>query len=249
MSALRGHERTATPRRPVGGTLLGLLVAGVTILAGCSGGGGAAGASPTFSDPTRIDNPFLPLSSFTRCVSEGEVDGTLERSVKTRLDHTEDFVVDGVEVPAVVIEDRAFEAGKLVENTRDFYAQADDGTVYYLGEDVDDIEDGKIVGHSGAWRYGRDTQALGVAMPANPKLGDTWRFEDVPGITVEADTVTARFPFVETPDGTVHDDVIRVQEDLSPEGVSEFKLYARGIGEIRAVPWDLGGSMDLRSCR
>ena len=71
----------------------------------------------------------------------------------------------------------------------------------------------------------------------------------MPGVTVEDDTVVTRFPFVEVAGGAVHGPVIRVREDISPEGVSELKYYARGVGEIRAVPWDLGGMVELVRCR
>lgn len=147
--------------------------------------------------------------------------------MRRRLDRTELFTVAGARVDALVIEDRSFEDGRLVERTLDSFAQADDGTVHHLGEDVDDIEDGRVVGHGGAWRVGRDTRAPGVAMPARPEVGDTWRFEDVPGVTVEDDTVVTRFPFVEVAGGAVHGPVIRVREDLSPEGVGAEVLRPR----------------------
>ncbi len=224
------------------------LAAAVGAAAGCSGEQAGAADGPRFSRPAVIDNPYLPLSAHRRCVLSGEVDGVVERSVRTRLERTEPFRIGDRTVRALVIEDRAFEAGALVERTLDYYAQSDDGTVHYLGEDVDDIEDGRVVGHSGSWRVGRDTRTLGVAMPADPRVGDHWRFEDVPGITVEDDEVTGRFERVQVAGDAVHPDVIRVREDLSPEGVSEQKLYARGVGEIRSVPWDLGGMVELEGC-
>ena len=89
------------------------------------------------------------------------------------------------------MEDREYAGGKLAEVTLDYFAQADDGTVYYLGEDVDEYKDGKVVGHSGAWLLGKDTQKPGVLMPAHPEIGDKFKSEDVPKITCE---LTRWFP-------------------------------------------------------
>lgn len=221
---------------------------------GCGGSatannpGSDADPAPRFSDPTTIDNPYLPLTRFGTCTLEGEVDGVAEKAVRTTLDTTEGFEIGGTVVEALTIEDRAFEDDELVERTLDYFAQADDGTVYYLGEDVDHYEDGEVVDHDGAWRYGSDTDHLGVAMPADPALGATWRFEDVPGITHEQNEVITLFPEVETEFGDTYPDVIRVREDTSPEGYSGFKYYARDVGEIRAVEWDFGGQVELTGC-
>lgn len=230
-------------------TLLGIAGAAACALAATGAAGhDTVARGPVFTHPTRIDNPFLPLSSHSRCEARGRVAGVVERTVRTRLDRTEPFTVAGQAVQAVIIEDRAFEGGELVERTLDYYAQSDDGTVWYLGEDVDHYENGRVVGHEGAWRLGRETRTPGVAMPPHPRVGSRWRFEDVPGVTTEHDTVITGFERVEVENGTVYPDVLRVQEDLSPEGLSEYKWYARGVGEIREMDWDLRGMVELVRC-
>lgn len=153
-------------------------------------GGPARSAGPAFSDPTRIDNPYLPISRHRRCESRGRAaDGTRERSVRTRLERRRPFAIGGHRVDAVIIRDEAYEDGELVESTLDYLAQADDDTVHYLGEDVRNLAGGKLVDTQGSWRYGEDTDRLGVAMPSAPRLGSQWRFEDVPGVTTESDRV------------------------------------------------------------
>jgi hypothetical protein len=224
------------------------LIFPVGALAACGDedGGGTGDGLPRFGDARRIDNPYLPLTKFRRCELRGQEDGTPLRVILTRLDVTEPFTVGDQTVRTAVIEDREFEDGELVERTLDYFAQADDGTVYYFGEDVDDYENGKVIGHKGAWRYGRDTKTLGVAMPASPQVGDRWRFEDVPGITIESDQVMERLARVRV-GGTDYRDVIRVRERLQPEGDTEYKLYARGTGVIRELPPD--GRVELVRCR
>jgi hypothetical protein len=186
---------------------------------------------PVFSHPTTIDNRYLPLTAARRCELRGRADGGRERSVKTLLARTRRFDVAGQQVDAVVIRDDAYEDGKLVEQTFDYFAQADDGTVYYLGEDVDNIRRGKVVNHRGSWRFGRDTDVPGVAMPADPKVGDQWHFEDVPGITTESDRVE-EVGMRARAGGRSFTGVIRIQEFTQPEGEVEYKLYAPGVGVI-----------------
>lgn len=209
--------------------------------------GDAQGPTPGFSNPRTIDNPYLPLSKFKRCELRGrQDDGTRERSVLTLLKRTRAFTIGGQRVEAAVIEDRAFEDGGLVERTLDYFAQADDGTVHYLGEHVANIRGGRVVNHHGTWLYGKDTDVLGVAMPANPKLGDQWRLEDVPGITTESNRVEETGMRAKA-GGRLYTDVIRVQEFIQPEGEVEYKLYAPGVGMITEYPPD--GRAELHRCR
>ncbi len=202
--------------------------------------------TPVFSTPRIIDNPYLPLTKFTRCELRGRADdGTRERSVKTLLKEVKPFDVAGRRVEAAVIRDNAYEDGKLVETTLDSYAQADDGTVYYLGEQVKNLKNGKVVDTNGTWLYGRDTDRMGVAMPADPQPGDRYRFEDVPGVTMESNRVEERGLRAQV-DGRIVEDVLRIQEFIQPEGVVEYKTYARGVGVIAEYP--PGGRVAYAGC-
>jgi len=202
----------------------------------------SAPPAPVFSHPATIDNRYLPLTAHHRC----ELRGGGEHVVRTVLERTKRFDVAGQSVDAVVIRDKSYEDGKLVERTFDYFAQSDDGTVYYLGEDVDNIRRGKVVNHHGSWLYGRDTDVPGVAMPPDPNVGDQWRFEDVPGITTESDRVeeTGMRSLV---DGRMFGDVIRIQEFTQPEGEVEYKLYAPGVGVI--VEYPPNGRVAFTGCR
>lgn len=218
-----------------------LLIAGAAAALGTVAAVSAAQdppAGPVFSHPATIDNRYLPLTAHRRCELRGRADdGTRERVVRTVLKRTKRFEIGGQRVDAAVIRDDAYEDGELVERTHDYFAQADDGTVHYLGEDVDNYRGGKVVNHRGSWLFGRDTDVLGVAMPADPKVGDQFRFEDVPGVTTESDRIEeagmrARIG------GRDFTDVIRIQEFVQPEGEVEYKLYAPGAGVIVEYPPD-----------
>lgn len=203
-----------------------------------------AAAAVDFTHPRRIDNAYLPLSKFARCELRGTEDGAKVRVVRSLLDRTLAFEHRGRVVRADIVEDREFEDGKIVERTLDYFAQGDGGAVYYLGEDVDTYENGKVTGHEGSWRYGRDTKRLGVIMPAHPRVGDRWRSEDAPGITVERDRAVAILKRVEV-HGKAYRRVLRVRERSG--GETEFKLYAPGIGNISEQPPD--GRVELVGCR
>jgi len=220
----------------------------VAALGGATAAAGQGGpAAPAFSDPAAIDNPYLPLAAHRRCVYRGRADdGTRERSVITLLERTKRFQVAGKPVDAAIVRDDAYEDGELVERTFDYFAQADDGTVYYFGEDVDNLRDGRVVDHGGTWLYGRVTDVLGVAMPAAPGVGDQYRFEDVPGITTESTRVEEVGLRVKA-NGRLHTGVIRIQEFIQPEGEVEYKLYAPGVGLVVEYPPD--GRKAFAGCR
>ena len=187
-------------------------------------------SAPAFSHPTQITHPYLPLASFQKAVFEGKEGGKAMRVVRTRRTTQKTFLIDGKRVAPLVIEDRDFEAGKLKEVTLDYFAQDDAGTVYYLGEDVDNYRGGKIVGHEGAWLYGKGKAALGVLLPANPKVGDKYQSENVPNVTTEDDEVVSVSETVTTPTGT-YQNCLKVKETLSDGGI-EYKVYAKGVGMV-----------------
>ena len=223
------------------------VIAGVSIAAASAGGSAQPGSGPTFSEPRTIDNPYLPITTRKRCEHRGEDhDGTRTRSVQTVLERTKRFQVNGQAVDAVVVRDKAYADGKLVEIAFDYFAQADDGTVYYLGEHVKNYKNGKLVNTDGTWLLGKHTDVPGVAMPANPKLGDQFRFEDVPGVTAESNRVEEVGMRAKAA-RRLHTGVIRIQEFIQPEGEVEYKLYAPGVGKIIEYPPD--GRAELRACR
>ena len=168
------------------------------------------------------------------------------RAVQTVLDRTKRFTVFGQRVNAVVVEDEAYKSGKLTEIAFDYFAQADDGTVYYLGENVDNIENGTVVDHDGTWLLGKHTDVPGVAMPGKPRLGRQFRLEDVPGITSESDKVE-EVGMRALAAGKLHTGVIRISEFIQPEGETEQKLYAPGVGRITEYPPD--ERAELVGCR
>jgi hypothetical protein len=207
--------------------------AGMLALTGCanvSPGGSAQTEPPRFSHPQAITNPYLPLAFLKQDVLESE-SGRVERTAKPELHKT--FPVGDQTVEALVVEDRDYENGKLTEVTLDYFAQADDGTVYYLGEDVDEYKDSRVVGHGGAWLWGKDTRHPGVLMPAHPQVGDKFQAENVPHITREKDEVVSVSETVTVPAGS-YQNCVKIKENAS-DGSTEYKFYAPGVGCVKEV--------------
>ncbi|MCJ7444198.1 MAG: hypothetical protein MUO26_06665 [Methanotrichaceae archaeon] len=65
----------------------------------------------------------------------------------------------------------------LAEETFDWYAQDEHGSVWYFGEDSKEYENGKVVSTDGSWEAGVDSAEPGLVMEANPQIGDTYRQE------------------------------------------------------------------------
>jgi hypothetical protein len=237
--------------KTVAGGLVALVVA--TGLTACGDDAPSAG-EPGSTDPgvdvntlsPVVDNGYVAFSSFERAEFEGtEFDEETGEGVATRVvtePSTETATVGGTEVAVVV--DTDYENGEVVERTQDYYAQTGTGDVYYMGEDVDDIEDGEVVGHHGAWQAGVDGARAGVFMPAAPEVGDEFEQERAPGVAEDRSTVLRTGLVVRVPAGTFDNCIKTKDVDPLGGGEVEFKFYCFGAGLVRER-YPGGGSLEL----
>jgi len=196
-------------------------------------------AGVKFSHPRKIDNTYLPLATLQQDIIEGSEDGKktrVERTLKPEVHKT--FKVAGQTVDSLCMEDRTFVNGVIGEVALDYFAQDDAGTVYYLGEDVDEYDEhGKLARHNppdDAWLTGKDTSVPGILIPAHPKVGDTFKSEDVSDTVDESDEVVAVDETTTVPAGTF-EHCVKIEEHPAGEG-AEFKWYAPGVGVVRETP-------------
>jgi len=211
------------------------LVIAIGMVPGCGGFQGYENLSGTEScDPgggtfsLDIDNEFFPLPVGHRVTLEGE-EGSAHLVVRiTTLDETE--TVAGVETR--VVEEFESTDGNVIEISRNFFAQAADGTVCYFGEDVDIYDgSGNVTSHSGAWRASEDGNLPGVFMPPSLEVGQAFQQEIAPGIAEDQSKVIALGERTEVPAGTFEDTA--TLRDGSPlDGSTGEKVYARGVGLI-----------------
>ncbi len=192
-------------------------------------------ADVKFNHPRDITNPFLPLATLKQDIIEGSEGGKKTRVERTAMPQKHrTFTVNGEEVDTLIVEDRAYEDGKLSEVALDYFAQDDNGTVYYFGEDVDEYQNGKIVSHEGSWLLGKDTPVPGVLFPAQPKVGQKFNSEDVSKEISEADEIVSVSETMTVPAGTFKDCV--KTKEVCGDGSVEYKYYAKGVGVVREVP-------------
>jgi hypothetical protein len=184
---------------------------------------------PSFAAPTEIDNPLFPVSSLHSVVMLGAEDGEPLRVEVTLLPGTKTIVWDGRTIEALESQYVAFLGGRVAEVALDWYGQADDGSVWYLGEDVFNYEDGALADTEGTWQAGRDGPG-GMIMPAMPRVGDVYRPENVPDLVFEEVTVSEVGVTVDGPAGAVAGAI--VVRELHMDGATEDKTFAPGYGEF-----------------
>jgi hypothetical protein len=184
---------------------------------------------PSFSHPTQITNSLFPVSRQESVLMLGKVDGKPFRTEVTLLPFTRIVVWEGQQVETAVSQYLAYLDGRIQEIAYDLYAQADDGSVWYFGEDVADLEDGAIVTKEGTWLAGKDAPAA-MIMPGQPRVGDVFRTENSPGFAFEEVTVKSVDQTLDGPLGPIQGGMI--MSELHMDGALEDKAFAPGYGEF-----------------
>ncbi len=194
---------------------------------------------------TEITNPWFPLAPGTRWTyRETTEDGETADVVVTATSVTRE-IANGV--TARVVRDTGTVNGEVVEDTFDWYAQDEDGTVWYLGEDTAEFEDGEIATREGSFEAGVDKAQAGVIMPASPEVGMTYRQEYAKGEAEDNGEVLALGRHARVPAGT-YDGLVKTADTtpLEPD-VLEHKYYARGVGLVLTIDKGAGGREELIS--
>jgi hypothetical protein len=186
-------------------------------------------ATPTFSKRTPITNPLHPTSEVTQVIMGGHVEGKPFRTEVTLLPKTKPIDWGGNTVDTAVIQYVAYLDGRIHEVALDWYAQADDGSVWYFGEDVFNYEEGRVADTEGTWLAGDETPAA-MIMPAKPAVGDVYRPENAPEVVFEEVRVEKVNQTVHGPSGNISG-AIEVSE-LHMDGKREGKIFAPGYGEF-----------------
>ncbi|MGH8968682.1 MAG: hypothetical protein ACRDV1_01895 [Actinomycetes bacterium] len=186
---------------------------------------------PSFSDPTAITNPWFPISDLGGYDLVGTEEGKPYRADIVLLERTKSIEWAGGTTKVAVARHRAYLDGELTEVAYDYFAQGDDGGVWYFGEAVDNYENGKVDNHEGAWLAGRDGALPGLLIPGKPRVGQVFWSEDFPSAgIVERDEVTRLDARVRTPAGTRADGMlVRAKQD---DGTMEEKIYVPGLGVV-----------------
>jgi hypothetical protein len=187
---------------------------------------------------TNITNQFFPLPLRQQWVYFGVEQGEPIGLQITVLNQTERFKFGPATVTTLVVEELEWiDANRnhvvdpreeLLEVSRNFYAQTEQGTVCYFGETVDIYENGVIVSHEGAWRADAKENKPGIFMPANPQKDMMFQQEFAPEVAMDEATIIK-----------VARDTITVRDFNPLDESSGTKEYQAGVGLIRDGPLDL----------
>ena len=132
----------------------------------------AAGAKPAQEfDPDdfvrEVTNPYFPLKPGTTFIYKGETEGSPTCQVMTVTNKTKKIMG----MTTTVVYHLVYEEGVLVEETFDWFAQDEDGNVWYFGEDTKDIDENGNTSTEGSWQAGVDDAEPGIFMLAHPTEG------------------------------------------------------------------------------
>jgi len=188
-----------------------------------------------FENSTVIDNKYFPL-----------IPGTTYR-FKTTVGEDEELIIyevlsetrEVMGITTVVVRDRVYingdeNTGLLLEDTRDWFAQDDDGNVWYMGEEVDNYDEltGELLDHGGSWEAGIDGAQPGIQMKTNPRAGDSYHQEFYAGEAEDLATVVDNDVSVTLADGTTYSTIMIKEWNPLEEDSTEFKYFAAAVGFI-----------------
>jgi hypothetical protein len=177
---------------------------------------------------TNITNPYLKLPVGRELTYESKTDGEVERTTIVITSDTK--VVMGVTTR--IYWDRVWLNDILIEDTRDYLAQDNNGDVWYFGEDVDNYNNGKVINHNGSWLAGVDGAQPGIWIKAEQIVGDSYRQEYYKEIAEDMRDVVSINETVKIDVGTYHNCVKMYDwTPLEPE-VKEYKYYCTEVGAL-----------------
>jgi hypothetical protein len=211
----------------------------------------ATSSLPQTSDPieldpsdftTDIDNGYWPMEPGTRWIyKETDEEGEELRVVVTVTSATKE-VANGV--TARVVRDTVTQDGEVVEDTFDWYAQDSDGTIWYLGEDTAEFEDGEVATREGSFEAGVDGAMAGVIMPGDPAVGMAYRQEYYEGEAEDNGEVLSLDEMADVPAGHF-DHALLTKDTITVEpDVLEYKLYAPDVGPVLTLGVSGGGGRE-----
>jgi hypothetical protein len=188
-----------------------------------------------FSSPAEVDHKWFPLRPGTQLWFRGSTleDGkrVMHRQVFTVTDLTK--VIAGVR--SVVMWDRDYSGGELVETELAFFAQDDSGNVWHLGEYPEEYENGKFV-KAPAWLAGLKGAKAGIEMLAKPRSGTpsySQGYAPPPINWVDNGKVYKTGVKTCVPAGCYRDVVVTREFETGKPDAFQEKSYAPGLGNVR----------------
>lgn len=185
----------------------------------------------------RVDNRWLPLVPGTQFVLKGTADRGSGQGAHTVILTVTDLEKRVNGVRSLVLWDRDFQDGELIEEELALHAQDDDGNVWNMGEYPEEHEDGKFIGAPSTWLAGRQRAQAGVMMRADPEVGTSSYYMGIaPRIDfLDEALVSEEHQRTCVPAGCYRN-VLVVDEWNpleQPDDGHQFKYHAPGVGVVR----------------
>jgi len=190
-----------------------------------------------FERSTVIDNEWTPMIPGTRWVYEGI---NIEEGV--RIPHRIEFTVtdltkeiQGVRTVVAWIVD--ISNGEVVEKEIAFYAQDNDGNVWYFGEHAEAYKE-DVFDTAPTWIAGVEKARPGVKMWADPEVGMPSYHQGWAPTVDWSDFGTVEQTHAKqcVPTDCYEDVLVIAESSLDEVGIYQLKYYARGVGEVK-VGW------------
>jgi hypothetical protein len=207
-------------------------VAAAGLLTGGLGLGPSSGRAQASRGWARtITNPYLPLTPGSVWVYKGIKDGVTQTDVVKATSKTKTIVG----VRTTLVTDVATHGGRVLESTRDYYAQDAAGNVWYFGEKTKAYGPNGQVDTSGSWQAGVHGARQGIFMTAHPAVDDAHRQEYDRGNAEDQYWLVDLHHHVAVPFVTSHHAALTIEwSRLEPKVIDE-KSYVPGIGPVREV--------------
>jgi hypothetical protein len=188
-----------------------------------------------FSNSTRIDNKWFPMQPGTQYIYEGFTENDEGQRIPHRLIITvtnATKVIDGVR--NVVLWDRDYQDGELVEAEIAFFAQADDGDIWHFGEYPEEYEGGEFVA-APTWIHGLKGAQAGITVRADPKPGDPSHAQGWGPEVGWTDRARVHKVGQRTcvPAGCYENVLVIAEYSKEEPDAAQYKYYAPGVGLVR----------------
>jgi hypothetical protein len=191
-----------------------------------------------FDKSTEITNPWMPMHPGTLWTYEGTAVDEEGNSFARRIEFTvTDLTKEIAGVRTVVAWIVDYNNGEVIEKEIAFYAQDNDGNVWYFGEHPEEFKDGKFV-DAPTWIAGIEEAKAGIKMMAEPQVGTAKYFQGWGPAVEWSDYGNIQKMGQETcvPLDCYEDVLVIAESSLKEVGAAQFKYYVSGVGEIR-VNW------------
>jgi hypothetical protein len=191
-----------------------------------------------FDDSTTVDNKWFPLKPGAHSVFEGSAIDDGQRISRRVVTTVTDLSKQINGVNSVIVWERDYNEGKLVEAELGFFAQDKYGNVWHMGEYPEEYENGEFDKAPG-WIAGSKGATAGIAMRAEPRLGTpsyAQGYAPPPINWIDRGRVYKVGQKTCVP-VDCYDEVLVIEEfERNKPGAYQLKYYAPGVGDVR-VGW------------